>query len=165
MGKLWEELPLSRVVKTSLGKPPGGTCKAQMGRAIRPTPTGRTIRTTPHPSGLFARKWGSFSLFPDSAITHQNFLTPNTPRADCLHTTRLSKARAWWLGTLRHSARWGVAVGCPCAQVSSVWVLGGNTGKGEAVLRTMTRRSHRNVGQRFTLLSRPILLPGTVSGD
>jgi hypothetical protein len=74
------------VDKTSLGKPPGGTCKAQMERVICPTPTGRTIQTTPHPSGLFARKWGSFSLFPDSVITHQNFLTPQTHRGRIVST-------------------------------------------------------------------------------
>lgn len=92
---------MSRVVKTSPRKPPGGTCKAQMGRAICPTPIAWTIQATPHPAGSFARKWGEFqSLSRQHNYTPKFSDTSNTPRADCLHTTRLSKALARRLGAL-----------------------------------------------------------------
>lgn len=147
MGKLWEELPLSRVVKTFPRKPPGGTCKAQMGRAICPTPIGRTIQATPHPSGLFARKWGSFSLFPDSVITHPNFLTPQTHRGRLVSTQpgcQKHEPCGW-----EHSPLGKVGSGCGLPLCPG---LLRNTGKEEAVLRTVICRSHQNVGQRFTLL-------------
>lgn len=90
------------MVKASPRKPPGGTCKAQMGTAIAPPPIARTIQATPHPAGLFARKWGSFSLFPDSVITHPNFLTPQTHRGRIVSTQpgcqRHEPSR--WLGAL-----------------------------------------------------------------
>lgn len=72
-----------------------------MGRAICPTPNSLDYPGYPSPRGLVREEVGEFqSLSRQHNYTPKFSDTSNTPRADCLHTTRLSKALARRLGAL-----------------------------------------------------------------